>query len=140
MSQRNRLNTRRTAGGACLVMIAALGIATATEPANQPPEPEEKATDPQPAPASVTEHVTVEARKDDLTGIASSAADGATGAEDLSRRPILRSGEIVETVPGSVATQHSGGGKANQYFLRGFNLETKGPDAGLLRRGADSDH
>jgi hypothetical protein len=26
-------------------------------------------------------------------------------------------------VPGLVATQHSGSGKANQYFLRGFNLD-----------------
>lgn len=26
-------------------------------------------------------------------------------------------------IPGFIATQHSGGGKANQYFLRGFNLD-----------------
>ena len=38
-------------------------------------------------------------------------------------RPILRSGEILETVPGVIITQHAGGGKANQYFLRGFNLD-----------------
>ncbi len=26
-------------------------------------------------------------------------------------------------MPGLIATQHSGEGKANQYFLRGFNLD-----------------
>jgi hypothetical protein len=32
-------------------------------------------------------------------------------------------GEVLELVPGLIATQHSGEGKANQYFLRGFNLD-----------------
>jgi len=70
-----------------------------------------------------TEHVEVKARADDLTGIATSATEGVTGSSDLAKRPMLRSGEVVETVPGLIATQHSGGGKANQYFLRGFNLD-----------------
>ena len=38
-------------------------------------------------------------------------------------RPLLRPGELIEAVPGLAATQHSGAGKANQYFLRGFNLD-----------------
>ena len=42
---------------------------------------------------------------------------------ELQDRPILRSGEVLETVPGVIITQHAGGGKANQYFLRGFNLD-----------------
>lgn len=67
--------------------------------------------------------VEVAARAEDLRGIAGSANEGSTGAADLEKRPILRAGELVETVPGAVATQHSGGGKANQYFLRGFNLD-----------------
>ena len=62
-------------------------------------------------------------RGDDLVGIATSASEGATGHEDLERRPLLRPAELVETVPGVIATQHSGDGKANQYFLRGFNLD-----------------
>ncbi|WP_438865440.1 TonB-dependent receptor [Neptunicella sp.] len=41
----------------------------------------------------------------------------------MSVRPLLRTGELMELVPGMVATQHSGSGKANQYFLRGFNLD-----------------
>ena len=44
-------------------------------------------------------------------------------ASDLVDRPILRRGELLEVVPGLVVTQHSGDGKANQYFLRGFNLD-----------------
>ncbi len=67
--------------------------------------------------------VEVRERWEDLVGIAGSASEGTTGREQLSRRPLLRVGEIVETVPGLVATQHSGGGKANQYYLRGFNLD-----------------
>ena len=35
----------------------------------------------------------------------------------------MRQGEVLETVPGVIITQHSGEGKANQYFLRGFNLD-----------------
>jgi len=58
-----------------------------------------------------------------MLGIAESASQGTTGAEQLADRPILRSGEILETVPGVIITQHAGGGKANQYFLRGFNLD-----------------
>ena len=39
------------------------------------------------------------------------------------RRPVMRAGEVLETVPGVVISQHSGEGKANQYYLRGFNLD-----------------
>ena len=56
-------------------------------------------------------------------GIADSAAQGTVGAKEIEDRPILRSGEILETIPGMMITQHAGGGKANQYFLRGFNLD-----------------
>jgi hypothetical protein len=45
------------------------------------------------------------------------------GAVDLRSRPITREGELLETVPGMIVTQHSGEGKANQYFVRGFNLD-----------------
>jgi hypothetical protein len=67
--------------------------------------------------------VVVQGRQDSLLGVADSAAQGTTGAAQLADRPILRSGEILETVPGVIITQHAGGGKANQYFLRGFNLD-----------------
>jgi len=67
--------------------------------------------------------VEVAARADDLRGVAVGSSEGSTGRQDLEKRPIQRAGELVETVPGAIATQHSGGGKANQYFLRGFNLD-----------------
>ena len=56
-------------------------------------------------------------------GSASTASEGLVGYDDLELPPLLRVGELVEAVPGMVATQHSGTGKANQYFLRGFNLD-----------------
>ena len=72
---------------------------------------------------AVSSTVTVQGREDDLTGVAQSATQGTVGAKELNDRPILRSGEVLETVPGVIITQHAGGGKANQYFLRGFNLD-----------------
>lgn len=50
---------------------------------------------------------------------------------DLAVRPLLRTAELLEAMPGMIAAQHSGGGKANQYFLRGFNLD-HGTDFSLL--------
>jgi len=52
-----------------------------------------------------------------------SANQGVATAEQLENRPRLRTGELLEVVPGLIVTQHSGDGKANQYFLRGFNLD-----------------
>ena len=67
--------------------------------------------------------VIVTGRQDSLLGIADSATKGTTGQAQLAERPILRSGELLETVPGVIITQHAGGGKANQYYCRGFNLD-----------------
>jgi hypothetical protein len=72
---------------------------------------------------AVNTTVEVPGRADDLIGIASSAGEITVGAEELKNRPILRAGEILEALPGLIITQHAGGGKANQYFLRGFNLD-----------------
>ena len=60
---------------------------------------------------------------ENLVGIAQSASQGAITARQLEVRPVMRAGEVLETVPGIIITQHSGEGKANQYFLRGFNLD-----------------
>lgn len=73
--------------------------------------------------SAVRTTIDVQGREDDLTGIADSATQGTVGATEIQDRPILRSGEVLETVPGVIITQHAGGGKANQYFLRGFNLD-----------------
>ncbi len=73
--------------------------------------------------ANQTETVVVTGRAVDMTGIAASANQGVVSAADLAQRPFLRPGEVVEEIPGVIITQHSGSGKANQYFLRGFNLD-----------------
>jgi hypothetical protein len=56
-------------------------------------------------------------------GVAAAASQGAITAAQLDARPIMRAGEVLETVPGMIVSQHSGEGKANQYYLRGFNLD-----------------
>ena len=58
-----------------------------------------------------------------LVGIAAAASQGAVTAAQLDARPVMRAGEVLETVPGLIVSQHSGEGKANQYYLRGFNLD-----------------
>ncbi len=67
--------------------------------------------------------IVVYGRERQLTGTVESASTGIVGYADFTTRPLLRVGELVEVIPGMVATQHSGTGKANQYFLRGFNLD-----------------
>jgi outer membrane receptor protein involved in Fe transport len=59
----------------------------------------------------------------ELVGRAEAASEGTVAGADLLVRPMLRVAELLEAVPGMVAVQHSGSGKANQYFLRGFNLD-----------------
>lgn len=56
-------------------------------------------------------------------GEAGAASEGSVGGADLAIRPLLQVAELLEAVPGMVAVQHSGSGKANQYFMRGFNLD-----------------
>ena len=69
------------------------------------------------------QEVIVFARGEQQIGLAAAASEGAVGGADLSVRPMLRVAELLEAVPGLIAAQHSGSGKANQYFLRGFNLD-----------------
>ncbi len=58
-----------------------------------------------------------------LLGIADTASQGIVTREKLDERAYLRAGEVLETVPGLLISQHSGEGKANQYYLRGFDLD-----------------
>jgi outer membrane receptor for ferrienterochelin and colicin len=69
------------------------------------------------------EKIEVQGKAISLIGAAISASEGVIGQQEILNRPMLRIGEILELVPGMVVTQHSGTGKANQYFLRGFNLD-----------------
>jgi len=43
--------------------------------------------------------------------------------QDLNARPITRPGEVLEAAPGLAVVMHADGGKANQYYLRGYNLD-----------------
>lgn len=76
-----------------------------------------------PLSAHILEQISVKGRQTDLLGLASSASEGLIGNAEIADRPLLRTGEVLEFIPGMVVTQHSGSGKANQYFLRGFNLD-----------------
>lgn len=99
--------TRATAGG-CLAaaLLAANGPALA---------------------AGVTganlEEIVITAGRIVLQGEPRAASEGTVLGEQLAARPLLRVGELLEVVPGLIVTQHTGDGKANQYFLRGFNLD-----------------
>ena len=67
--------------------------------------------------------VEVRARAESLEGIAAAASEGVISSQRLAAIPLLRPAEVLEMVPGMIVTQHAGDGKANQYFLRGFNLD-----------------
>jgi outer membrane receptor protein involved in Fe transport len=56
-------------------------------------------------------------------GSSDAASQGIVTSKLIESRPTLRPAEVLEFVPGVIVTQHSGDGKANQYFLRGFNLD-----------------
>ena len=78
------------------------------------------AADPTPAAAN---RVEVTGHYDNAVGSSDAASQGTIRADLLKSRSALRPGEVLEFVPGMIVTQHSGDGKANQYFLRGFNLD-----------------
>jgi outer membrane receptor protein involved in Fe transport len=67
--------------------------------------------------------VQVRGSYEDTLGTWDAASQGAVTSEVIEKRPLLRPGEVLETIPGMAVTQHSGEGKANQYFLRGYNLD-----------------
>ena len=75
------------------------------------------------APRTFRNLAEIENPAENLVGVASAASEGAITAAQLAVRPVNRATEILETVPGLVISQHSGEGKANQYYLRGFNLD-----------------
>ncbi|MEY4762413.1 MAG: hypothetical protein RLZZ200_2269 [Pseudomonadota bacterium] len=73
--------------------------------------------------ADTLQEVIIFGRGELQIGLAAAASEGSVAGADLSVRPMLRVAELLEAVPGLIAAQHSGSGKANQYFLRGFNLD-----------------
>jgi len=69
------------------------------------------------------EEIVVEGHYLNRVGTSDAASAGSFTHQLIEDRPILRPGEVLELVPGLIITQHSGAGKANQYYLRGFNLD-----------------
>ncbi|MEP7247772.1 MAG: TonB-dependent receptor plug domain-containing protein, partial [Gammaproteobacteria bacterium] len=67
--------------------------------------------------------MTVEGSRNSQLGVADSANSGVVTQKQLESRTVYRPGELLEVTPGLVVSQHSGEGKANQFYLRGFNLD-----------------
>ena len=99
---------RSAAGAAALLACATVQAQNTTQSSN---------------PSDTSQTVTVQGHYDNAVGSSDAASQGVIGAALLKSRPALRPGEVLEFVPGVIVTQHSGDGKANQYFLRGFNLD-----------------
>jgi outer membrane receptor protein involved in Fe transport len=76
----------------------------------------------QTAPASLPS-VTVQGSRNSVLGDAATANSGVVTQQQLEARTVYRPGELLEAMPGLVVSQHSGEGKANQFYLRGFNLD-----------------
>jgi hypothetical protein len=72
--------------------------------------------------------------QDELIGVADAASTGVITPFELNERARRRPAEALESVPGLVVSQHSGEGKANQYYLRGFNID-HGTDLALSVAG-----
>ncbi len=109
------MRSRWTSLGLFVLLVATGAAAQAA--AQGTPAPKDTAK------AHAIDAVKVTGRMDDLVGLAGTASEGRVGAHDLQTRPLTREGELLESVPGLIVTQHSGDGKANQYFVRGFNLD-----------------
>ena len=69
--------------------------------------------------------ITVTSRHLEVLGKATTASEGTIADQELQLTPQYRPGQLLETVPGLIVTLHSGEGKANQYLLRGYNLDRK---------------
>ena len=114
----------------CFVILVVSGVtsvAHAHDP-TEPPHPESPAGPAEGKDAPLV--VTVEADKPN--GDTASRVD--VGRRELELRPRLRPGNVVEAVPGLFAVQHAGGGKANQYYMRGFDAD-HGTDVAFFTDG-----
>lgn len=100
-SEHHRLGALATA--VCVALVPAVPLSAATMPD--------------------VDELEVVGRWENPVGNSISASSGVFGAQEIAERPILRTGELLEFVPGLILTQHSGSGKSNQMFLRGFNLD-----------------
>ncbi len=89
----------------------------------QPGWPQEQEKPPQPAESDRPDVIRIIGHYENAVGTSDAASQGYVTPQLIEARPMQRAGEVLEYVPGLIITQHSGDGKANQYFLRGFNLD-----------------
>jgi len=71
----------------------------------------------------ILQRVLVDGSRANQLGVADAASAGSVSQQELAARTVYRPGEILEAAPGLIVSQHSGEGKANQFYLRGFNLD-----------------
>jgi hypothetical protein len=67
--------------------------------------------------------VEVTSSRESQLGAADAANEGEADQEKIASRVVFRTGEMLEIIPGLIVSQHSGEGKANQFYLRGMNLD-----------------
>ncbi len=121
--------------GSALLMLASASIFSApllAQDAGQNGREDDISQDDTDTPRAENDTIIVYGRAIEQIGVAQSGSQGTVGYADFDNVPISRTGELVENVPGVIATQHSGSGKANQYFLRGFNLDHGTDFAGFV--------
>lgn len=95
----------RTLAAACISLFLVPGLAMAASPEDPVPE------------------VVVQGSRNSQIGIADAASAGVVTQKQLEARTVYRPGELLEATPGLIVSQHSGEGKANQFYLRGINLD-----------------
>ncbi|MES1995291.1 MAG: TonB-dependent receptor [Pseudomonadota bacterium] len=122
------LQWRELLCGAATLLIAQSVVTNLAAAQDMPQAPDF----PAPTDAQHPDDIIVYGRAIAQIGIATSGSQGVVGYKDFADKPLSRVGELVENVPGVIATQHSGTGKANQYFLRGFNLDHGTDFAGFV--------
>jgi outer membrane receptor protein involved in Fe transport len=104
-------------------LATAAGAQTPAVAPAVPPGADKNQSAPAPDSTVELEEVEVTAQRQNLLGTAATATQGVVGDEEIQLTPVYRPGQILETVPGLTVTTQSGEGKANQYLLRGYNLD-----------------
>jgi hypothetical protein len=102
-----------------LALFAAVVLAVANPQPSPAPSPSATPS----AQPGIIGTVKATGRGSNLVGAVAAASEGTIDQAEIANQPILRPGEVLEDIPGLIISQHSGEGKANQYYLRGFQLD-----------------
>ena len=102
-----------------IALLCGIGAVSAFSGAEASAEPETELA----AAMPLIDQITVTAKRIELLGLAETASVGVVADEEIQLTPAYRPGQFLETVPGLIVTLHSGEGKANQFLMRGYNLD-----------------